>query len=401
MFSERFFELALEFGDSWQVTDVKLNIETEEVDIFIKFIDKKGEYPDLQGLYPIHDKRESRRWRHLDMLQYKTYINCRVPRVKSSSGIKTIKVPWADDFERHTYLLECLAIDLLKATKSQTGTAKLLQVGFNVINRIIHISVKRGLKRRDTTEDFPNLSIDEKSFRKGHSYVTVLSNPNKGTVIDVVENRTKSAVKDLISSAIHDVEKVKTITMDMWPAYINTIKENIPNANIIHDRFHLVKYLNDAIDKVRKREVKHNEELKKTKFIWLKNKGNLTEKQSEKFKSIQEGNYEVSRAWLIREDFKCIFGSKSIKDAVGLFAKWGASVIKSKIKEMLKIAQMFNRHIQGVCNALIYTYSNAMAERLNGKIQEVKSTARGYKTFENFRSAILFFNGGLSLYPQK
>ena len=102
MFSERFFELVLEFGDSWKVTDVKINIETEEVDIFIKFIDKKGECPELQGLYPIHDKRELRRWRHLDMLQYKTYINCRVPRVKSPSGIKTIKVPWADDFERHT-----------------------------------------------------------------------------------------------------------------------------------------------------------------------------------------------------------------------------------------------------------------------------------------------------------
>jgi len=80
--------------------------------------------------------------------------------------------------------------------------------------------------------------------------------------------------------------------------------------------------------------------------------------------------------------------------------KMGASVLKTNIKEVIKVAKMFNQHLDGVCNALVETFSNAMAERLNGKIQEVKSTGREYRTFKNFRSAILFFNGGLNLYPQ-
>jgi transposase len=133
----------------------------------------------------------------LDTLQFKTYINCRVPRVKTPSGTKTITVPWADSFERHTYLFERLVIDLLLATKNQTATSKLLRTGFNVINRIIHLSVKRGLMRRDKTLTLSNLSIDEKSFRKGHSYVSVLSSPLTGTVVDVVENRDIKAVKQL------------------------------------------------------------------------------------------------------------------------------------------------------------------------------------------------------------
>jgi len=88
-----------------------------------------------------------------------------------------------------------------------------------------------------------------------------------------------------------------------------------------------------------------------------------------------------------------------MKQAVELFCKWGASVLRFNIQEMTKIANMFNRHLKGVCNAMTETFSNAMAERLNGKIQEVKSRSRGYRTFKNFRSAVLFFHGGLQLYP--
>jgi transposase len=401
MFSTQLFDLVLGFGDSWHVVDVKVNFKNEEVDVFIEYKDKKGSCPELGNLYPIYDRRAERRWRHLDTMQYKTFINCRVPRIKTDKGVKTIEVPWAGSFERHSYLFERLTIDVLQATKNQTATAKLLRVGFNVINRVIHLSTKRGLERRDKTLTLANYSIDEKSFRKGHSYVSVLSSPVAGVVIDVVENRTKEAVKKLISQGIPDFDKVETVSMDMWPAYLNTIKEKIPNANIIHDRFHLVKYLNDGLDKVRKREVKEHEELRNTKYVLLKNQANLTDKQYIKFKSIQDANYEVSRAWRIKEDFRSIFGSKDMAEAVGLFIKWGSSVIHSRIAEMFKVAKMFNKHLEGVCNALVSKFSNAMAERLNGKIQEVKSTARGYKKFDNFRSAILFFHGGLNLYPHK
>lgn len=143
-----------------------------------------------------------------------------------------------------------------------------------------------------------------------------------------------------------------------------------------------------------------HEELRNTKYVLLKNIANLTDKQHIKFKSIQDANYEVSRAWRIREDFRAIFGSDNMTDALGMLIKWGSSVIHSKIEEMLEVAKVFNRHLSGVCNALVSTFSNAMAERLNGKIQEVKSIARGYRTFDKFRSAILFFHGGLNLYPQ-
>ena len=401
MFSEQFFDLVLNFGDDWRVDDVKVNFKTEEVDIFVSYIGNKAACPDSMELCSIYDHRESRRWRHLDTLQFKTFINCKIPRVKSSKGVRTINVPWACSFERHTYLFERLAIDLLKATKNQTQTAKLLRCGFNVVNRIIHLSVERGMDRRPKDVAFTNLSIDEKSFRKGHRYVTVLSSPLAGCVIDIAEGRDTKAAKSLLEKAItpDNRKAVKTVSIDMWKAYLNSVEQVLPRAEVVHDRFHLIKYLNEAIDKVRRREVKQQEALKNSRFVLLKNRDNLTDKQQIIFEHIQAANYQVSKVWRAREDFKDIFGSPTLEQAFGLFVKWGASVLRSNIKELIKVARMFNNHIKGVINALTTSFSNAMAERLNGKIQEIKTAGRGYRTFKNFRSAILFFHGGLNLYP--
>ena len=395
--------MLLNFGDLWKVDDVKVNFNLEEVDIFVSYIGTKAECPESIELCSIYDHRNSRRWRHLDTMQFKTYVNCQVPRVKSSKGVKTIEVPWANNYERHSYLFERLAIDLLRATKNQTQTAKLLRCGFNVVNRIIHLSVERGMERRPKDVAFTNLSLDEKAFKKGHKYVTVLSSPLVGCVIDIAEGRDKKVTTSLLEKVIKPEHRdaVETVSIDMWKAYMSSVENTLPKASIVHDRFHLIKYLNDAIDKVRRREVKQHEELRNSRYALLKNQENLTDKQQIIFEHIQAANYQVSKAWRIREDFKDIFGSQSTEEAITLFIKWGASVLNTNIKEVIKVAKMFNNHIKGVCNALTKSFSNAMAERLNGKIQEIKTVGRGYRTFKNFRSAILFFNGGLDLYPHK
>jgi len=402
MFSEQLFDLILNLGDEWKVGRVYANFKTEEVDVFIEYIGKEAEDPDTYELCSIYDHAPSRRWRHLDTMQYKTYINCGVPRIKTPSGkVKTIKVPWADGYERHTYLFERLAIDILLSTKNQTKTAGLMRCGFNVINRIIHNSVERGLKGRPDDHYFEYLSIDEKSFKKGHKYVTVLSDPLSGVVVDVSENRDYAACSQVLNSAIKPEhrDKVKTVSMDMWKSFMNATKDLLPNAEVVHDRFHLVKYLNDAVDKVRRREVRQNEELKNTKYIFLKNPENQTEKQRVKFESIAAANYEVSRAWRVKENFRDIFGCESLEEASSLVIQWLSNAVQTKIKEITKVIDTFKNHLRGIINAMVNTFTNAMAERLNGKIQEVKACGRGYRRFENFRSAILFFHGGLYLYP--
>ena len=162
----------------------------------------------------------------------------------------------------------------------------------------------------------------------------------------------------------------------------------------------MIQYLNKGIDQVRRREVKQHQELKNSRYALLKNEENRTKTQDEIFKLIQEANLQVSVAWRLREDFKAIFECKTFADAKQYFYYWFESVKEAAVNEILQVAQMFERHLTGVCNALCHEQSNARAERINGKIQEVKTIGRGYRKFENFRSAILFFCGDLDLYPQ-
>ncbi len=404
MFTHQFFDLLLNLEDNWQVKKVEADYNLSEINVFIEFIGNQAKSPDTMEMCKLYDHAPERTWRHLDTMQYKTYIKCNLPRIKKKNGkVVTVIPPWASKHERHTYLFEHAIIDLLLATKNQTKTAEFMRCGFNVINRVIHLSTERGMSRRNLSDlPFEHLSIDEKSFKKGHKYVSVLSHPRSGNIIDVEDGRTKESVRALLNKSLTEQQQsnIKTISMDMWKAYLSVAKEKLPNAEIVHDRFHLVKYLNDAIDKVRKREVKTNEELRNSRYALLKNEENLTEKQRIKFDAIRQSNYQVSKAWEVRENFKDLFNKEYNKEsAFILFMRWAKSSKDFMIKETTKIVEMFKNHLQGVINALITTFNNAMAERLNGKIQELKTVGRGYRTFEKFRSVILFFNGGLNLYP--
>lgn len=400
---ENFFDNLLNFGSEWKVERVVVNSKNE-VDIFIKFELEEYKKNHIEDFEFIHDYSDFRRWRHLNILQYKTFINAKIPRVKLKDGkIKSVKVPWSDAGKHHTYLFERFVIDLLLATKNQTKTAEILSCSFNLVNSIMHNSTERGLERRDLNQVYKQLSLDEKSFKKRHNYVSVLSSPENGIVIDLVKGRTLESAKYLLNNSLNDNQKTKveTISLDMWKAFNTAVDEIFPKAKKVHDRFHLIKYLNEAIDNVRKREAKKNEVLRNSRFAMLKNKFNLTEKQHFKFEEVLRLNTEVSYTWRLKECFKSLFGCKDYQEAFNRYSDWISFVNWEGIPELTKVANMFSNHIKGVCNALVEDTSNAMAERLNGKIQIIKTIGRGYRKFQNFRSAILFFNGGLNLYPQE
>lgn len=294
-------------------------------------------------------------------------------------------------------------IDTLECTKSQTKTAKLLGLSFDQVHRIMHNFVAKGMKNRSLDERHYYLSIDEKAVLKGHDYLSILSNEATGVVIDVVEGRTKESV-DALCQKLSDEQRddVKTVCTDMWDAFIYGAKKYFPKALHCHDNFHLVGYLNKAVDKVRKREVKLVELLKNTKYIWLKDKSDLTEKQRVIFYKIDQANYEVARAWKIKENFRDIqFRQQTKQDAFHLFAQWRRNAINSRIPEIKEIVDMFDRHFQSILNAMMTGSNNARAERINGAIEELKRLGRGYKNKQNFRTAILFFHGDLNGYPQK
>ena len=326
MFTEQFYELLLGFGEEWRVKEVVSHAEKDEVEIYVEYV----------GENEVYDYAPMRRWRHLDTMQFKTYINSRLPRLKMVEGkVKTLSPPWADRHERHSYLFASAVICVLLVSQNQTQTAHLMGCKFDVVNRILHNATQRGLARRKLEEEvFEAISIDEKSFQKGHTYATVVSDAQRGRVLEVEPERTKEACGKLLERTftVAQREQIKHISMDMWQAFITTAAEKLPQAEVVHDKFHLIKYLNEAIDKVRKREVKEHDELKNSRYAMLKNEENLTEKQRRKFEEIRQANLEVSRAWEVRENFKAVFKNASLEASAAIFAEWHEAVKATEIK---------------------------------------------------------------------
>jgi transposase len=195
----------------------------------------------------------------------------------------------------------------LRATKNQRQTAILLGMSVYQVNRIMHKYVSNCLSNRTGDEVYANLSIDEKCVGRGHKYISVLSDSTTGKVIEITEGRSQDSADKLCSSlSFEQRSMVETVCTDMWQPYITTANKQFPNAKHCFDNFHLVGYLNKAVDSVRRREVKYSEDLRHTKYIFLKDKSNFTNAQKEKFESIKNTNYSVSIAWRVKENFRAI-----------------------------------------------------------------------------------------------
>lgn len=260
-------------------------------------------------------------------------------------------------------------------------------------------SVTHGLKYRSAITMYPHLSIDEKSIHKNHDYVSILTDQDTGIVIEVEAGRTDESVDKLCTKWLNETQRANVMTMctDMWKPFIKGVKKYFPHAQVCHDNYHLVSYLNQAVDKVRKREVKIHDDLRRSKYLFLKDQMRLTDIQKSRFECISKSNYEVSRAWRVKENFRDIQFKQGRAEASTLYNEWMMDARRSKIPEIIEVCDMFDRHRNGIVNAIQTGANNGRAERMNGSIQELKTIGRGYKDAEHFRIAILFFHGGLRL----
>ncbi len=404
---ELYYEI-LGLKDPWEVEEVDLCLEQNEVTIYLNYKSKTGLCPKCGKECDLYDNRIIRKWRHLDTCQLKSYLVASIPRVKCKEHkIKSIDIPWSRPNSHFTSYFELFAINLLQATFNQTKASEILRISFSQINTIMQNAVKRGLARREK-EELEYIGIDEKSMKKGHKYMTVVYDLIKGKVIDLAETRKEDSAIKLLRNikAKNNCDGLKAVTMDMWKSYINASKEVFPMSSIVHDKFHIMKYMNEGVDKTRRREVKKlskkkDKSLKNTKYLFLKNQENMTDKQSIRFSELNVMNLETSKAWLIKENFKEFFNIKTINRSKFFFNAWLNDVKTSGLKEMVKIADMLIRHWGGIISYITHRVTNSLAENINGKIQKIKTIAKGFYAFKNYRTSILFYLGKLDLKPHK
>lgn len=400
------YGLLLGISSPWRVADVKLELEAKLVEVRLEWEwGADGRCPVCGRACAIYDSAPERQWRHLDTMQFKTVIIARPVRANCPEhGVLTMEVPWAEPLARVTKLFERFAIDVLLASGSVSQGCKLLGIGWDVAQQIINRAVERGLRRREL-EGLKRLGLDEKSFKRGQSYVTVLTDLDLGRVLEVEEERSGESARRVFESLSAEQKAgVEAVAMDMWEPYEEVARQELPQADIVHDRYHISAYLNEAVDKVRRKEHREllergDETLKGTRQLWLYNPENMRPEQMNEFERLKELNLKVARAWAAKETFSRFWEYRTEGWARRFFERWYGWVRRSRLKPMVEVAGMLKRHLDNLVTYVKHRITNAVTEGLNSKIQTLKSAARGFRNFANYRARILFFCGKLNLYP--
>lgn len=224
-------------------------------------------------------------------------------------------------------------------------------------------------------------------------------------MLDVVETRTEAAA-DQLWETLTPAQKqtVEAVAMDMCEPYMKSAVRNVPQADIVHDRYHVSAHLNEAVDKVRRAEHKElmaqgDETLKGTRQLWLYNPQNFSEDQAAEFSQLKDLELKVARAWAAKELFSEFWEYHQEGWARRFFRYWFGWVSRSRLKPLVEVAHMLKRHLENLVTFIRHRITNAVTEGLNSKIQSIKANARGFRSFENYRIRILFFCGKLDLYP--
>jgi transposase len=403
---QKHYAQLLGIGSPWEVKTVELKLAERKVEIELGWQWGAAAKCRVCGREcSIHDCAPERTWRHLDTMQFTTLIRTRTPRSDCPEhGVKTMQVPWAAPQGRFTLLFERFAVEVLLASATVSQACELLSLSWDTAQQIMERAVERGLDRRQL-DGLKHLGMDEKSFKRGQSYITLLTDLDEGRVLDVEEERTEEAAAGVwLTLSPEQRQEVEAVAVDMWEPFIRTVEKQVPDADIVHDKFHVSKYLGEAVDKVRRQEHKElmaqgDETLKGTRQLWLYNPQNFSPDQAEEFSALKDLQLKVARAWAAKELFSKFWEYQEEGWARRFFKKWFGWVSRSRLKPLIEVAQMLKRHLDNLLTYLKHHITNAVTEGLNSKIQSLKSAARGFRSFHNYRIRILFFCGKLNLYP--
>jgi transposase len=336
-------------------------------------------------------------------MQYRLELRCAVPRCDcEQDGVKTMSVPWAEPGSRFTLHFESFAVAVIAACRSLSQAAELLGLHWDSVQRIIEQAVSRGLARRNL-DGITRVGLDEKSFLRGQSYVSLMTDLTGRRVLDVVPGRdTVSGLKLWASLSKEQVSGVEAVAMDMGASFIAATQQAAPNADIVHDRFHVSKPLNEAVDHTRRDEsaelaAEGNDTLKRTRFLWLH--GTLPDDRKQHFESLLESNLRTAKAWAYKEQMVEFWHQPDADAGNAFFQQWYRSVMSSRLPRVKKVAKTLKAHLGGLLTYFKHRISNALTEGFNSKIQALKADSRGFRKFENYRTRILFFCGRLDLGP--
>jgi transposase len=399
---EKLFSEALGIKSPWYIKSVNFNSEKKELDIEVDF--KRGSTfkdddndQDIPREYKAYDTTQ-KKWRHLNFFEHECNLHVRTPRIKRDDGrVRLISPPWSGAMNGFTLLFEAFIIKLSK-DMTISKIADLLKISDDKIWSMLDIYTY-GARSKEDYSDVKIIGVDETSIAKGHEYISLFVDLNKKKTIFISKGKSSKTVANF-SEDLKDhnavASQIAEVSCDMSPAFIKGVKEELVNAKITFDKFHILKIINEAVDKVRRAESKGNPLLKGSRYVFLKNDDNLTVKQKQKKEEIliSKLNLKSIRAMHIRENFQQIYLAKTTEEFIFLLEKWHSWAVRSQLEPMKKAAKSIKNHWEGIVRWKDSQINNGILEGLNSVLQAAKRRARGYGE-EHFKTIAYLITGKL------
>ena len=352
----------------------------------------------------VHDSRK-RNWRHLDLAGMRLMLRYKLRRVKClRCGVIVELVPWAEpgswftqDFEEH--------VAYLAQTTDKTTVVNMMRVAWRTVGDIAHRVVDR-FRPGDPLNNLKQIGVDELSYRRHHEYITVVIDHVGQRVVWARPGKDAATLGEFFKELGPErCKQLEAVTIDMSGAYIKAVTEASPQATLIFDRFHVQRLAHNAVDEVRRAEVRENKgteegkALKRTRFILHKNPWNLTDLEHQKLVELKRVNNTIYRAYLMKDSLARILDGLEMDVARVKLTEWIGLATRSRIEPFKKLARTVKEHFEGILAYIPLRLNNGRTEGMNGKIRTITRRSYGFHSSSNLIALIFLCCSGISLLP--
>ena len=348
------------------------------------------------------DKIRERRWLHVSLWGIPVFLYYRPRRVRCPEhGIKVERIPWNMGKKPVSFpLITVLAFWSRMLAWDQV--ARLFHVSWNTVRSAVDAAVAYG-RAREQYQRVRFIGIDEISRKKGHVYHTQVYDLEGKRLLWTGAHRDKDSLRRFFAWWGEErTAAIEGVCCDMWQNYIDVIRERCGESVIVFDKFHIVRHLLEAVDKVRRMEIKaiggvDVEALKGTRYIWLKNPWNLTDRQEARLTDLLNRNLRIVKAYLLKELFRKLWDYTRRAWAANYLKRWFWWATHSRIKPLRDFAWMLRRHEEGILAYFDLRIDNGSVEAMNNNAKAISHRARGYRSETTFSLAMIHGLGKLEL----
>ena len=354
---------------------------------------------------PGYDRDRGRRWRHLDLAGMTLHLRYDTRRVECPRcGVKVEQVPWAETSSWFTRPFED-HVGYLAQRCDKTTVSDMMRVGWETVGTIIQRVVARR-QRPDLLDGLTHIGVDELSYRRHHEYITVVVDHRRGHVVWAHPGKNADTLKAFFDElGTERCAKLEAVTIDMSGAYIKAVTECSPQAQIVFDRFHVQRLVQDAVDEVRRDEVRaatseeERKQLKGTRWSLLKSFWNLSLFDSMRLANLQRDNKRLYRAYLLKDALVRVLDCRSEWLAKQKLEEWIRWARRSRLEPFKRVAATIREHADGILAYVRSGLSNGRTEGLNGKARTITRRSFGFHNAHGLIALLKLCCSGIHLYP--